>query len=82
MCRTGCPTQNHRSYAECCKGLSINTGEVYVRDRAWDRELDAYDDAVAAGIQPAGTSMAEVDKAVRLSEATGVAYNAENPHGL
>jgi len=79
MCRTGCRTRNHRSYAECARNLSINTGDVYTRDRSWDKELDAYDDAVAAGIQPAGTSMAEVEKAVRTSDATGVAYNAEKP---
>lgn len=75
-CRSGCPTQNHRSYADCCQGLSINSGAVYSKDRAWNKELDAYDNAVAAGMQPAGTSMAKVDEAVRISDATGVPYRA------
>lgn len=78
-CRTGCPTKNHRSYAECARSVSITTGEVYARDNSWNKELDAYDNAVASGINPAGTTMAEVDKAVRISEATGVAYDAEKP---
>jgi hypothetical protein len=76
-CRSGCSAQNHRSYSECCQGLSINSGAVYSRDRAWNKELDSYDNAVAAGMQPAGTSQAKVDEAVRISDATGVPYRAD-----
>jgi len=75
MCRVGCPTQNHRSYAECCRGLQLNSGEDRTfRQRAWDAELSAYRGAVAEGIQPDGTSMAKIDAAKKKSDALGVAY--------
>jgi hypothetical protein len=42
----------------------------------WDAELKAYKDARAQGIQPAGTSMKQVQKAVDISNKTGKAYGA------
>lgn len=27
-CRTGCPTQDHESYADCCKGLQFNLAHL------------------------------------------------------
>lgn len=74
-CRTGCPTQNHTSYAACCRGLQLNSGEDRTfKQRAWDAELQAYRNAVSEGIQPDGTSMAKIDAAKKKSDAVGVAY--------
>ena len=27
-CRTGCPTQDCESYADCCKGVAINKSSL------------------------------------------------------
>jgi hypothetical protein len=43
-----------------------------------DRELAAYRDARAAGIQPAGTRYAAIDAANRISDKYGAAFNAED----
>jgi hypothetical protein len=42
-----------------------------------DRRLDAYDDAVRQGVQPATTQLADVKAAMRHSDATGEAYRAD-----
>jgi hypothetical protein len=65
-----------------CKalGLQMNTGDansnLNVSSRNWDKELKAYRDARAQGIQPAGTSMKKIQEAVRISNETGKAYGA------
>jgi hypothetical protein len=65
-----------------CKalGLQMNTGDansnLQVSSKKWDRELQAYRDARAQGIQPAGTSMKKVQEAVRISNETGKAFGA------
>lgn len=75
MCRTGCPTQDHRSYAECARGLRLNTGvALTMGQKEWNRELDAYERARAEGIQPDGTKMHKIEAAKKMSDATGVAY--------
>lgn len=74
-CRTGCITRDHGSYSECARGLQINTGiDRSQGQKSWDRELNAYESAVRQGIQPDGTTMAKVEEAVRISDASGVAY--------
>jgi len=75
MCRTGCPTQDHRSYAECCRGLQLAIGEALtLQQQAVDRELKAYRNARAEGIQPRGTQMHQVELAKKISDASGVAF--------
>lgn len=74
-CRTGCPTKDHRNYAECARGIGINL--TATPNNAWDRELNAYRSAKEQGISPAGTSMAKIRHAVEVSDRTGVAYNYE-----
>jgi len=65
-----------------CKalGLQLNTGDansnLNVSTKKWDKELQAYRNARAQGIQPAGTSMKKVEEAVRISNETGKAYGA------
>lgn len=75
MCRSGCPTQDHYSYADCARGLQINVGNLLTKkQQEWNRELDAYEKARAEGIQPDGTKMHKVEAAKKMSDASGVAY--------
>lgn len=63
------------------KGLQLNTGDANsqksMSNKKWDGELNAYRQARAEGIQPAGTSMAAITEARRASEAMGSAYDAD-----
>ena len=58
----------------------MNTGEanynLSVSSKKWDKELQAYRDARAQGIQPDGTSMKKIQQAVKISNETGKAYGA------
>jgi hypothetical protein len=58
----------------------MNSGDAasnkMMTNKKWDGELQAYRDARAQGIQPAGTSMAKVRQAIEISDKTGVAYQA------
>jgi hypothetical protein len=64
-----------------CKGLSIqmNAGDADSRrsmpNKAFNKELDAYKEARAQGIQPNGTSMTKIQEAVKASEIMGRPYN-------
>ena len=76
-CRAGCPTQDHKSYAECCRGLQLNAGALLTMgQKSWNGELDSYRSAREEGIQPMGTQRAQIDMAKRVSDATGVAFGA------
>lgn len=68
-----------------CKALSLqmNAGDAKaastgMTNKEFDGELDAYRQARAQGIQPAGTSMAAVKEAYRASETIGKAYDADS----
>lgn len=82
-CTTGCPFQNCPSYAACLKGKGVKVayansanGWDYSTQKKWDRDLAAYSDARAQGIQPGGTSRDQVDRAVAISNETGKAWDA------
>jgi hypothetical protein len=75
--------QKHPEFVEGCFGckvgtLVMSTGEANsnlgVSTKKWDKELQAYRDARAQGIQPAGTTMKKVQEAVKISNETGKAY--------
>lgn len=77
--------QKHPEYVEGCFGckvgtLVMNPGEansnLSMSSKKWDKELQAYRDARAQGIQPAGTSLKQVREAVEISNKTGKAYQA------
>lgn len=76
-CRSGCPTKDHKSYSACLRAgapqLSIGVDKTF-KQKAWDNELSEYRKARAQGIQPDGTTLHKVRKAVEISNATGVAY--------
>ena len=63
------------------KGLQLNTGDANsqkaMSNKKWHGELDAYYAARAQGIQPEGTSMEAVQRAVNASETMGKAYDAD-----
>ena len=74
----------HPEYVEgCfgCKGLSVqmNAGDADSRrtipNKAFNKELNAYKEARAQGIQPNGTSMAKIQEAVKASEIMGRPYD-------
>jgi hypothetical protein len=76
----------HPEYVEGCFGckgltLSMNAGDADSRrvmpNKKFNRELEAYKEARAQGIQPAGTSMRKIEEAVKASETLGRAYDAQ-----
>lgn len=77
-CRTGCKTQDHESYGDCLRDSNISFGNEQVIGtlKKNEKELTAYRDARKLGIQPASTRMKDIQKAVRVSEATGRAAKA------
>lgn len=75
--------QKHPEYVEGCFGCKIGTLELGtgdasrdIPDKKWNGELQAYRDARAQGIQPAGTTMRHVEEAYKASETLGKAYDA------
>ena len=82
-CSSGCPTQDHESYGECLRAKATRvaysssaTGWDLTRQKKWDAELQAYRDARAEGIQPAGTSMRKIDEAKKISDHIGRPFDA------
>lgn len=80
-CTAGCKTGGHKTWGECLrsKGLQISPAvndEYGKRQTALDSELDGYEKAVKQGIQPASTTKAAVNEAVKASDAMGIAYQA------
>ena len=65
-----------------CKGLTLqmNAGDADSRktmsNKSFNKELQAYKDARAQGIQPAGTTMGKIQEAVKASETLGRAYDS------
>jgi hypothetical protein len=76
-CSSTCVTKDHRTFGECLrsKNLQLNPNLADTgRSKAWDGELQSYRDARRQGVQPAGTTKAKVEEAMRISDATGQAY--------
>lgn len=81
-CSSECATRDHRTFGECMRAKSLQLKPNLSNTKAvkhHDRELEAYRSARRQGIQPAGTTMDKVESAVRISDATGVAYQADKP---
>lgn len=78
-CASACLTKDHKTFGECmrAKGLQVTPNLMGVTaNKKGESELQAYRDARAQGIKPAGTTRAKVDEAVRISQSTGRAYEA------
>ena len=76
--------QDHPVEVEGCFGckvmnLQVNAGDAKrdIPDKKWNSELQAYRDARAQGIQPAGTTRRHIEEAHKASEILGKAYNAD-----
>lgn len=74
MCRSGCSTQDHASWGECARAANLKiaycqsaAGKDYTLQKRHDAELDAYAEARKGGLQPAGTKMSQVRKAVEAA---------------
>lgn len=77
-CREGCPTQDHDSYAQCCRdsGLRVayansTNGWDFTRQKRWEGELADYRKLRAEGSQPRGTDRAHLEATKRVSDKTG-----------
>lgn len=71
-CSAKCLTKDHLTFGECvrAKGLHLNPNLADTgRQKAWDKELDAYDSARRQGVEPEGTTMTKVNEAMRKAEA-------------
>lgn len=78
-CTSGCASYgSHATWGECLRAKRLQIGDVKGSGttRQWDSDLSAYAAARSQGIQPAGTERHHVDRAVRISEADGNAWQA------
>lgn len=71
----------HETFGACIRAKGIHIGDVKGRsiNKRGEADLQAYADARRQGIQPSGIERSAVDRAVRLSEQTGRAFDASNP---
>ncbi len=82
-CRTGCPTQDHESWGDCLRAsnISMNAGDaksgLQMPRKAVEKELALYRSARKQGIQPETTRTADIQKAIEVSNKTGVAYGSK-----
>lgn len=70
----------HLTFGACLRDKNIRLGDVKGNGtvRKWDSDLDAYASAKKQGIQPSSPLRADVDRAVRISNAEGRGLNADN----
>jgi hypothetical protein len=83
MCRTGCPTQDHRTWGECARAANLRVaycgigGGDATAQKQWDQELSLYRQARRQGVQPDGTSTNQIVAALKASDAAGAAYGKD-----
>ena len=82
-CSSSCKDRTHNTYGECLRAKSLkvayaqeHAGKDATAQKAADKNLENYAKARKYGIQPQSTRKADVDRAVRISEQTGSAYQA------
>lgn len=81
MCREGCRTKDHASYADCLQSANIAVQATINSplQRMYDAtksDLTAYRSARRNGIQPEGTTQDKVDAAVEATRKLGRPYDA------
>lgn len=83
-CRTGCPTKDCGSYAECCRASGVRVayaqsakGLDFSSAKRLSNELAEYRQLKSEGVQPQGTSRWALDRAKAISDVAGKPYNAE-----
>ena len=76
--------QTHPVEVEGCFGCKVGSLQLSVgaarndgvmTAKAHDKELGSYYSAIRQGIEPVSTKQKDIDAAVRLSDATGSAFN-------
>lgn len=82
VCRSGCRSKSHVSYAECLQAANIGIGAGVSSPAQFamtktKKDLSAYQTARANGIQPGGTTLEKVRDAEAASRLLGRPYNAE-----
>lgn len=79
MCSSGCKTQDHASWGDCVRGKSLQVEGVAAHhyNAGIRRQINEYVKVRKDGIQPASVYKQDVDKAVRISNETGVPYRAD-----
>lgn len=87
MCQWGCD-QDCATYGAHLRGKSIGFNGCFpsrsngagrgdaTAQKKWDSELQKYRDARGQGIQPASTKTPDIERAVRMSDRAGKAYDA------
>lgn len=70
-CRSGCPTQDHRSWGECARASNLHTlvGETVDANRRLETNLAEYRKVRAQGIQPQSIRRPFVEAAKKASGA-------------
>jgi hypothetical protein len=76
-CSVKCETRDHETFGQCMRSMHVSVlGHNLAALGKWDAELHAYADARAKGIRPAGTTMAKVKAAERISDQLGRPYDS------
>jgi len=81
-CSASCATKDHATFGACmrAKNLQLNPNLADTgKSKRFDGDLQRYRDARKQGIQPAGTSGAQIQKAEEMSQRMGRAYDANKP---
>ena len=72
-CTRGCCASPREHYRSLTTTVGLDTK---VQNAAMTR-LDKYEDAVRQGVQPRTTGQRDITAAMRISEATGVAFRGD-----
>lgn len=82
-CSSSCPTQDHETFGACIRAKNLKSavsipGNGWDRSvqKDWDSEIAYYRSARAQGVQPSGTTRAQTERALKISEETGSPYQA------
>ena len=79
-CSSNCPTPGaHQNWGECVSAKSLQIADVTAHsfNTGQHRQIKEYVRAREAGIQPDTVFKRDVDRAVRITEKTGVPYRAD-----
>lgn len=83
-CSSGCPTPGaHETWGAClrAKKLQIADVDAHLSNTALSKSLDDYRTAREAGLQPEGVHAHQVRDAWKKTDASGVAYRADQTGG-
>jgi hypothetical protein len=78
-CSSGCTSGPHETWGQCVRAKRLHIADVTAHkvNGAIHRTQKEYVKAREAGLQPDGTSAAQVASAWKQTDATGVAYRGD-----